>query len=207
MQLDEQKIVNKVGGLAASVCVQTWMNTLDLQGAHYDETVDPVQANHRGPVILVFWHEYLLAPFFLRGRSNTAILTSRHRDAEWLSEAARHMGFVTVRGSTNKGGGRALLKLLRSQGTCNVGIACDGPQGPRRRAAQGPIYLSSRFHWSHSAWDTTDPGGCQRGIALPFPARIRGHEFSGVHAYKSRAEWDAKASSNIAIELNDCCSG
>ena len=73
----------KLGGLAASVVVRKWMSTLDYQVAMYDHKVDPVSPDYDGTqVILVFWHEYLLAPFYLRGRSHTAILTSRHRDAE-----------------------------------------------------------------------------------------------------------------------------
>ncbi len=216
MKSDEQTLVNKIGGLAASIFVRTWMNTLDMQGALYDASVDPVQASHEGPVILVFWHEYLLAPFFLRGRSSTAILTSRHRDAEWLSEAARHMGFVTVRGSTNKGGGRALLELMRSEGTCNVGIACDGPQGPRRRMAQGPIYLSSRLQlpliafgvgydrpWRMPTWDRfAIPRAYSRARVLwsprlQIPRRVRRdsleHYRRRVERLLLRLTWEAEA--------------
>ena len=145
MTTGKKSFTTKLGGLLASAAVRTWMNSLDIQGILYDPTVDPVRDDFHGPVIVAFWHECLLAPFFLRGRTNSAILTSRHRDAEWLSEAARHLGFVTVRGSTNRGGAKALLELIRSQGTCNVGIACDGPRGPRRKLAQGPVYLSSKL--------------------------------------------------------------
>ena len=145
MKSPQKSLKTKLGGLLAAGFVKSWMGTLDIQGAFYDPTVDPVRDDFQGPVIVAFWHECLLAPFYLRGRTNSAILTSRHRDAEWLSEAARHMGYVTVRGSTNRGGGKALLELIRSRGNCNMGIACDGPTGPRRRLAQGPIYLSSKL--------------------------------------------------------------
>ena len=92
----------KFGGLLASGAVRTWMGSLDFQGALYDKSVDPVNPEFFGPLIAVFWHEYMLTPFYLRGRSRTAILTSRHRDADWLSEAARHMGFDTIRGSRTR---------------------------------------------------------------------------------------------------------
>lgn len=163
----------KLGGLGAAVLVRTWMSGLDFQASLYDSTVDPVREDFRGPVIAVFWHEYMLAPFYLRGRSNSAILTSQHRDAEWLSEAARHMGFMTIRGSTYRGGARALLQYIRDRGMRNLGIACDGPRGPRRRLTQGAIYLSSKLQiplvaygigydrpWRMPTWD---------GFALPKP--------------------------------------
>jgi lysophospholipid acyltransferase (LPLAT)-like uncharacterized protein len=140
----------------------------------YDVTVDPVRADYRGPVICIFWHEYLLTPFYLRGRSNSAILTSQHRDADWVAEAARHLGYATIRGSTSRGGSQALLEFMRGQGGRNLGIACDGPRGPRRCLAQGPIFLSSRLQiplvlygvgydrpWRMPTWDR---------FAVPRPA-------------------------------------
>jgi lysophospholipid acyltransferase (LPLAT)-like uncharacterized protein len=135
----------KFGGLAAAVYVRSWMGTLDLQAAMYDVTTNPMHPDFAGPVIGIFWHEGLLLPFYLHGRTRSAILTSRHRDAEWLSEAARHLGFTTVRGSTRRGGQRALLELLRNLADHNLGIACDGPRGPRRHMAPGPIFLSSKL--------------------------------------------------------------
>lgn len=172
------KLPTKLGGLLASAAVHSWMGTLDYRALMYDRTVDPTQAEFEGPVIAVFWHEYLLALFYLRGRSNTAILTSQHRDADWLSEAARHMGFDTIRGSTYRGGTRAMLQFIRQHGSRNLGIACDGPRGPRRRLAQGPIYLSSKLQiplvihavgydrpWRMPTWDR---------FAVPYPySRVR----------------------------------
>lgn len=197
-------VLTKIGGLSASFGVCAWMGTLDFQTVLYDPSVDPVQPDYRGPVIGVFWHEYLLAPFYLRGHTNSAILTSRHRDAEWLAEAARHMGFHTVRGSTRRGGSRALLELIRRHGTQNMGLACDGPLGPRRRLAPGPVYLSSRlqvplvafavgYHrpWRAHTWDCfaiPRPGSRARvvvGPRLQIPADL---PRSGIEHYRQQVE-------------------
>lgn len=176
-------IQTKLGGLMAAASVRTWMGSLDYQGAMYDPSVDPVNPNFQGPLIAIFWHEYMLTPFYLRGRSNSAILTSQHRDAAWLSEAARHMGFETIRGSTYRGGTRALLEFIRDRGTRNLGIACDGPRGPRRRMEKGPVYLSSKLQiplvaygigydqpWRMPTWDqfaVPRPGSRARMIMSP----------------------------------------
>jgi hypothetical protein len=158
-----QSFVNKLGGLAASFFVRGWMRSLSYRVAMYDGSVDPVRSEFRGPVIAALWHEYLLVPLFLRGGTNTAILASWHRDAEWLAEAAQHLGFETLRGSTFRGGSQALLEWLRRNDQRNLGIACDGPRGPRRQMAQGPVYLSSKLQIPIVTFGV----GCDRPIRVP----------------------------------------
>ncbi len=135
----------KVGGLLARPPCGSWMSTLDYKAAFYDPTVDPVDPGWRGQKIYIFWHEYILFPLHMRGNCNLAMLLSRHRDADILLEVARHMGFEFVRGSTFGGGSTALRELLRKSQQMNLAITPDGPRGPRRVLAQGPIYLSSKL--------------------------------------------------------------
>jgi lysophospholipid acyltransferase (LPLAT)-like uncharacterized protein len=135
----------KLGGLAIYALVRRWISTLDCQALIPDPSVDPAHETFEGPVIYIFWHEYIPCPFYLRPHSNIAMLISRHRDAEWLSQAARYMGFQTVRGSTKRGGEAALRELFRRSRTMNLAITPDGPRGPRRRLASGCIYAASRL--------------------------------------------------------------
>src|SRR5689334_14661537 len=76
----------KLAGLLAASTVRMWMSTLDFKGAAYDPTVDPVDPRWRGQKIYIFWHENILAPLYLRGHCNLAMLLSRHRDADILLE-------------------------------------------------------------------------------------------------------------------------
>ncbi len=135
----------KLAGLLAASTVRLWMSTLDFKGAAYDPSVDPVEPSWRGQKIYIFWHENILAPLYLRGHCNLAMLLSRHRDADILLEGARHLGFEFVRGSTFGGGATALRELERKGRHMNLAITPDGPRGPRRILAQGPIYLSSKL--------------------------------------------------------------
>ena len=137
--------LNKLGGLMGTAAVRWWMNTLDYKVAYYDPAIDPVFPECRGQKIYVFWHEYILFPFYLRGHCNMAMLLSRHRDAEVLSYAAHHMGFEFVRGSTNRGGVKALRELLAKSRTMHLTITPDGPRGPRRQLAPGCVYLASKL--------------------------------------------------------------
>jgi lysophospholipid acyltransferase (LPLAT)-like uncharacterized protein len=137
--------LNKLGGLLGSAAVRWWMSTLDYKVAYYDRTVDPVFPECQGQKIYIFWHEYILFPLYLRGHCNLAMLLSRHRDAEVLSHAARHLGFDFVRGSTDRGGVTALRALLAKSRSMHLTITPDGPRGPRRRLAPGCVYLASKL--------------------------------------------------------------
>ena len=121
------------------------MDTLDYRVVFYDPDVDPASPRCRGQKIYVFWHEYILLPLAMRGHCNLAMLLSRHRDAEVLSHVAYHMGFEFVRGSTNRGGVAALRQLLDKSRHMHLAITPDGPRGPRRQMAPGPIFLASKL--------------------------------------------------------------
>jgi len=141
----DHPLVPKIGGLFAATAVRSWMCTLDYKAAFYDWRVDPTHPECREQKIYIFWHEYILFPLFLRGHCNLTMLLSRHRDAEILSQAAYHLGFDFVRGSTGRGGVAALRKLVQKSRQMHLTLTPDGPRGPRRRLAAGSIYLASKL--------------------------------------------------------------
>ena len=141
----QNRTVRRLSGVFLASSTRAWMSTLDYKCCYGDPTVDPVHQAFEGPAIFVFWHEYIPFPLYLRGHCNIAMLLSRHQDAEWLSEAARHLGFDTVRGSTNRGGVQAIRELVRRSRSMNLTITPDGPRGPRRRFAPGAVYLASKL--------------------------------------------------------------
>jgi lysophospholipid acyltransferase (LPLAT)-like uncharacterized protein len=137
--------LHKLGGLLATAAVRWWMAGLDYKVVYEDRTIDPVFPECHGQKIYIFWHEYILFPFYLRGHCNMAMLLSRHRDAEILSYAAHHMGFEFVRGSTNRGGVGALREMLSKSSSMHLTITPDGPRGPRRQLAPGCVFLASKL--------------------------------------------------------------
>jgi lysophospholipid acyltransferase (LPLAT)-like uncharacterized protein len=155
----------KLGGLVAAKSILAWMHTLDARGVYYDRTIDP--AFRAGePRIYVFWHEYILLPLALRGHCHLSMLLSQHGDAEILARIAHHVGFDCVRGSSRRGGARALMELEEQSRNKYLTITPDGPRGPRRRLAMGPVYLASRLQlplvvmgfgydrpWRMNSWD------------------------------------------------------
>jgi len=203
MKLDSP-FVNGLGGLLASVLVRHWVATLDYGIAYYDRAVDPVQPECRGQKILLLWHEYLMVPLGLRGHCNIAMLVSRHRDAEILSRLAHHIGFESIRGSTNRGGVQALRELFRKSQNMHLVITPDGPRGPRRVLTPGAIYLASKLGlplvaigvgfdrpWRMPTWDRfalPRPYSRARGILsseIFIPPRL---DRDGIESYRQRVE-------------------
>lgn len=125
--------------------LNAWMSTLSYRTARYDRTADPADELFNGPVIYVFWHEYIPFPVYTRPHCRLAMLLSQHQDAEILSHVAGFAGLDTVRGSTSRGGTGALRELIQRGRGMSLAITPDGPRGPRRQLAHGCVYLSSRL--------------------------------------------------------------
>ena len=70
-------------------------------------------------------------------------MTSRSLDGEYIARVIRRFGFLPVRGSSSRGGQRALLEMntLVGQGH-GVAFTIDGPRGPRFVAKRGPVLLA-----------------------------------------------------------------
>lgn len=171
-------LITNTAGLVATSLVRWWMSTLDVRWVLRDPAVDPALGCER-PRLYLFWHENVLLPLDRAGHSDLTMLLSRHRDGDVLSRVAFHFGFGVVRGSTFDGASTALRDLIRIARKGHLTITPDGPRGPRRVLAQGPIFLASRLGlpivpmgfgydrpWRMNSWDR---------FAVPRPfSRARG---------------------------------
>lgn len=192
------------GGLLAAKSVSAWMSTLDYRVAFYDRSVDPTTRECQGQKIYIFWHENLLFPLYLRGHCDLAMLLSRHRDADILARVAYHLGFDCVRGSTFRGGATAMRELLRTSQHMHLTITPDGPRGPRRTLAQGPVYLSSKLGmpivpmgfgydrpWRVGSWDRfaiPKPYSRARAVVGPQFCVPPNLDREGLEHYRQRVE-------------------
>jgi lysophospholipid acyltransferase (LPLAT)-like uncharacterized protein len=106
--------------------------------------VAPLLASRR--LICAFWHSRILLISYLFQGSGAAILVSRSEDGEIIARILERQGHRTVRGSTSKGGLRALSSLIRCIGKENLpgAIVPDGPRGPRFRVQPGVITLAKK---------------------------------------------------------------
>ncbi len=70
-------------------------------------------------------------------------MVSRSFDGEYIARTIEKLGFVAVRGSSSRGGAKALLGLRSQLEQGNlVAFTIDGPRGPKYVAKPGPVLLS-----------------------------------------------------------------
>ena len=95
------------------------------------------------PGIFPFWHRCVLPATWIYRHQHPAVMTSQSRDGEFIARVIKRFGFVPVRGSSSRGGQRALLEMNQQleQGNA-VAFTIDGPRGPRGVAKKGPVLLA-----------------------------------------------------------------
>ena len=133
-----------------------------------EQSIDGVVRSGRQPV-LAFWHGRILpATIYFRGRG-IIVITSENFDGEWIARIIERFGYGTARGSTSRGGMKAMLKLVRDMEAGRpAAFTVDGPRGPARVAQPGavwlakatgnpvvPFHIESSAYWTASSWDRT----------------------------------------------------
>ena len=135
----QQKLVGAANALITPRILQTY----DRRIAYYDPTVNPCSSEYNQHVVYVFWHEYISVVLPTWGHTAATILCSKHRDGEWINQIGKAMGLHVVRGSSSRGGSSAIRQLKKNSKFSSLVITPDGPRGPRREMAIGPIYMAS----------------------------------------------------------------
>ena len=155
--------------------------------------------------IFAFWHGRILpATLFWRDRG-IVVMTSENFDGEWIARIVRRFGYGIARGSTSRGGARALAQLRREmRAGKSAAFTLDGPRGPARTAQPGAVWLSGLtgnpilpFHieaaryWAADSWDGTQ-------MPKPFsPVAVAIGEPIGVEVTATEAEREA---ARVALE-------
>jgi lysophospholipid acyltransferase (LPLAT)-like uncharacterized protein len=94
-------------------------------------------------VIYAFWHGTMFPLIHSHRRHNACILVSQHRDGEIIARIVEKLGYTTARGSSTRGGGKAMLQLKESLAKrCNYAFTPDGPNGPYHKAKPGVIFFA-----------------------------------------------------------------
>jgi lysophospholipid acyltransferase (LPLAT)-like uncharacterized protein len=132
------------------------------------EHYDAVCASGRQP-IMAFWHGRILSGTLYFQRRGIVVITSENFDGEWIARIIERFGYGTARGSTSRGGRRAMLQLVKDlERGRPAGFTVDGPRGPARVVQPGavwlakttgnpvlPFHLEASSYWSLGSWDRT----------------------------------------------------
>ena len=118
-------------------------------------------------VIYAFWHSMMLTPGYTLRNLGIHVLVSQHRDGEYLTGIMTLFGLDTVRGSSTRGGARAMISLAKvARKGHSIIITPDGPRGPRLVVQPGVIFLAKKTgfpiipisvnisnYWELPSWD------------------------------------------------------
>lgn len=95
--------------------------------------------------IFSLWHGQLLPLLWHHRGEGVLVLISEHRDGEMVARAATSLGYGLIRGSSTRGGDRALISLARElQAGKEVAVTPDGPKGPAGKFAPGALVAAQR---------------------------------------------------------------
>ncbi len=147
--------------------VRLWSLTLRLERRNLTVFRDP-GLRARRPVV-VLWHDEIFPLIASHADEGMACVVSASRDGEILATVLEAFGFRAVRGSSSRGGMRALVAAKRFMETHNRGVifTVDGPRGPRHKVKPGAVFLANlagspvvpvrvameRAKVFHRAWD------------------------------------------------------
>src|SRR5437764_12627662 len=126
MKIQHPLVVNAIGASGAWL-VRRVVSTTRFHFRYADPTVNPEVARRTGQrYIYAFFHEVMLFPAYFWAWPEMQILISDHRDGELITQVVQRLGFGVVRGSTTRGGARALRELTQRVGR---GHLCLTPAG------------------------------------------------------------------------------
>jgi len=154
-------VASAVAAPAMRLLAASWRMRIE-----HEERWRPLHDSGR-PHVFLLWHEVLLPLLWHHRGQDIAIVVSENRDGQYLADFARTLGYRAVRGSSSRGGARALLGAVRELRSGRaVAFTPDGPRGPRRELKAGvvaaaqrgggiivPIHARADREWRLDSWD------------------------------------------------------
>jgi hypothetical protein len=147
-------------GLVVGLLARLWLATLRVH-----VVVHPALEGVRDrPWVLAFWHGTQWPLLAWRRRRPTVVLVSLSRDGTMQARALALQGLHVVRGSSSRGGGRGLAKVVRAmkRDALDAAFAVDGPRGPAG-VVKGGLLVAAR---ATGAVVVPLTGSMRRGLVL-----------------------------------------
>jgi lysophospholipid acyltransferase (LPLAT)-like uncharacterized protein len=121
--------------------------------------------------VMAFWHgDGIMQSFNYKAykpNGNLKAIISEHKDGAMMSRIVSGMGIGTIKGSSSKGGVKALIGAINAiKEGYDVSITPDGPRGPIYSVADGIVALAQKTDakivgfcskpqnfWQFNSWD------------------------------------------------------
>jgi lysophospholipid acyltransferase (LPLAT)-like uncharacterized protein len=106
---------------------------------------DKLESTGKG-FIYACWHGRQMFLLYLHENDNARPLISQSIDGDLIAKICAHFGLNAVRGSTSRGGSRAVRELKSTlESGARVGFTPDGPRGPFQEVQHGVLYVAQKL--------------------------------------------------------------
>ncbi len=166
--------------------------------------------------IWALWHGRILPCLWYYRHRGIVVVTSENFDGEWIARIIQRFGFGAARGSSSRGGAKALRALLKSVAQQDAAFTVDGPRGPRGVVQPGiawlakatghpivPVHAEADRHWTLGSWDRTQipKPGARIVMAIGETIRVaRDADAEGVEAARQAVERGLQAAEAASRE-------
>ncbi|MBT3175856.1 MAG: lysophospholipid acyltransferase family protein [Desulfobacula sp.] len=148
--------------------IQIYSMTFRLRIANEQKWQDLLKQGR--PILLCAWHQQFFSAirhFKTYSKFNPGIMISQSRDGELISGVANRCGWHTLRGSSSRGGKKAMNAMIEHLKKHRFGAhILDGPTGPIGKVKAGvikmaretdalvvPFYIRAEQAWFFNSWD------------------------------------------------------
>mgnify|MGYP005996628009 CR=1 FL=1 len=192
MTADAAGDASRARKLAVLSRVAGWVHRL-FQASYRLRNLDRSYAQVRGTAaqprcLYAFWHENLWHGAHSLRDQGVCVMVSTHRDGELIARILARQGFRLARGSSTRGGARALRDFVRvaKDETADLCVTVDGPKGPRREVKEGILFASAMTglpivptgvavasSWRTNSWDRLQIGKPFSRVAFALGPEVR----------------------------------
>jgi len=132
--------MRQVAGALLAMIARLWLATVRVR-VHGADMLEG-----EGTAVLAFFHGTQLLLHKLHRRNKTCVMVSHSRDGDLQAAALRTLGFDVVRGSSSRGGARALAAMIHAlrEPSTDAVFAVDGPRGPYGVVKPGVLVLAAK---------------------------------------------------------------
>ena len=107
-----------------------------------EENLASTSAGSKGHFVAL-WHGRMLLGVAHHGSTNWWVLVSDHQDGDISGALLRRFGYRVIRGSSTRGGARAVREMMAVLGEgAVVVITPDGPRGPMHSIKHGVVWMA-----------------------------------------------------------------
>jgi lysophospholipid acyltransferase (LPLAT)-like uncharacterized protein len=101
----------------------------------------------KGAFVFAVWHQNLIPSILAHSNERYTMIVSESKDGELVAVTCENFGHSPARGSSTRGGKKALLEMVRNVKSGIPGaLTVDGPQGPAHVVKPGVIELARLAH-------------------------------------------------------------